>query len=237
MKYQIRFDGTLEDTRSLSGVSQLSSYQSDFGFLHVWKCGGTTVEALTGSSQLLLQSNEGQARQGLALVQDPIDRFLSAWAQCGVRLCERRIKFIRDTTYSSLNWRHEEYDYCVRAFLLEVQPFCPLRSCTRLSTSQFHDRSIENNCHVVFVGELSEMRQGLGIAGFQMGTKHLVERDAGQNMVKSLYFPSDRNLLSRSTLLELCEFLALDYFLFDFVPPTIWVEDGAPLATMRVLGS
>jgi hypothetical protein len=81
------------------------------------------------------------------------------------------------------------------------------------------------------------MRQGLGIAGFQMGTKHLVERDAGQNMVKSLYFPSDRNLLSRSTLLELCEFLALDYFLFDFVPPTIWVEDGAPLATMRVLGS
>lgn len=79
------------------------------------------------------------------------------------------------------------------------------------------------------------MRQSLGIARFQMGTKHVEERDAGENMVKCLYVPSNRSLLSRSTLSELCEFLVMEYVRFDLDPPTICAEDGGPLANTRCL--
>jgi len=43
------------------------------------------------------------------------------------------------------------------------------------------------------------------------------------------FFPSRRDLLSEETILELCEFYAIDYFLFDFEPPAICLREGGSL--------
>lgn len=84
--------------------------------------------------------------------------------------------------------------------------------------------------HVKLVGDLHEMGAVLEIAGFHNYTDSVKGRDSSANAVKAEYFPSRRDLLQDQTILELCEFLALDYFLFDFEPPEICVQEGGPLA-------
>ncbi len=206
---------------------------NDFAFLHIWKCGGTTVEYLTDETQLPLGHQEIQKRKWLALLRDPIDRFLSAWAECGVRLYEREINFKGHERYSSLNWLEEDYDFRVRAFLREIRDYLPPeRSC---HTHAFPQTNFMLNStghiddHIRFVGDLTEMRIALQIAGLRLGQSDLVRRDAGDDLVKSYYFQARRELLSRDTILELCEFYAIDYFLFDFDPPAICMEPDGPL--------
>lgn len=84
--------------------------------------------------------------------------------------------------------------------------------------------------HVTIVGDLYEMKDVLKIAGFQNYTDKIKGRDSSANKVKSEYFPARRDLLHNQTILELCEFLVLDYYLFDFEPPEICVQEGGPLA-------
>jgi hypothetical protein len=84
--------------------------------------------------------------------------------------------------------------------------------------------------HVKLVGDLREMESVLEITGFDKYSDEVKGRDSSSNTVKSEYFPSRRDLLHDQTILDLCEFLALDYFLFDFEPPEICVRKGGPLA-------
>jgi hypothetical protein len=207
-----------------------------FALLHIWKCGGTTVEYLTSGEQMHLDKLGIQKRQWLALLRDPIERFLSAWAECGVRLYEGEINFKGGEKHSSLKWLEGEYDFRVRAFLREVKGYLPpSRSC---HTHAFPQANYMLNStghideHVRFVGDLSEMRMNLQIAGLRLGQADAVGRDADENLVKKYYFPSQQQLLSDETLLELCEFYSMDYFLFDFTPPEICVQPGGPLESI-----
>lgn len=206
---------------------------ANYSFLHIWKCGGTTVEELTLEQQQPLRNEEIQQRKWLALLRDPIERFLSAWAECGVRLYEGEINFKGEERYSALTWLEGDYDFRVRAFLREVKDYLPpLRSC---HTHAFPQANFMLNStghiddHVRLVGDLSEMREIMQIAGLRMGRGDLVGRDATEDLVKKYYFESKPQLLSDGTLLELCEFYAIDYFLFDFNPPAICVQPGGPL--------
>lgn len=204
-----------------------------FAFLHVWKCGGTTVEKLTEAGQMKIGSQEVRDRKWVALVRDPIDRFLSAWAECGVRLYENEITFDGFESMSALNWLDGEYDFRVRAFLREVQDYLPpARSC---HTHAFPQANYMINSkgnidkHVTIVGDLSEMRESLELASLRIGPEDLVVRDASEDLVKNHFFQSRREELSNQTLVELCRFLAMDYFLFNFVPPEACVAPGGPL--------
>lgn len=205
-----------------------------YAYLHIWKNGGTTVEELTGEHQLPLHNNDIMSRQWVTLVRDPIDRFLSAWAECGVRLYEQMINFDGEEIYSSLQWIEEEYDFRIRAFVQEVENYLPpTKSCHTHAFPQANfmmNRANNINPNVVIVGDLSEMRQNLEIAGLRLGSNTLKVRDANEDLVKSFYFQSHREKLSNTTLLELCEFLAMDYFLFDFDPPAICIEESGPLS-------
>lgn len=93
---------------------------------------------------------------------------------------------------------------------------------------------IDNNGHVdhhvTLIGDLEEMDNVLEIADFFNYTDKVKGRDASANAVKAEYFPKRRELLQDRTILELCEFFALDYFLFDFKPPEICIQPGAPLS-------
>lgn len=206
----------------------------DFAFLHIFKCGGTTVVDVTEKPQLRLDDPKIQARQWFGLLRDPIDRMLSAWAECGVRLYEGEINFKGHERYSSLTWLTGEYDFRVRAFLREVKDYLPpTRSCHTHAFPQANfmlNASGQIDDHVRFVGDLSEMRQTLVVAGLSLGPGKLIGRDASEDLVKKYYFPARRDLLSDATILELCDFYAIDYFLFDFDPPSICLGDEGPLA-------
>lgn len=207
-----------------------------FAFLHIWKCGGTTMAGLTDGHQSSLIEPWIQRREWVAFVRDPIDRFLSGWAECGFRQYEGTLSFGGFEEHSTLNWLDDTYDFRVRAFLHEVQDFTfpdVWMSCHTHAHPQANFMINENghiDHHVTLVGDLGEMRSVLEIAGFHNYTDTVKGRDSSANSVKAEYFPSRRDLLQNETLLELCEFLALDYFLFDFEPPEICIQPGGPLA-------
>lgn len=207
-----------------------------FAFLHIWKCGGTTMASLTDGRQFSLTEPWIQKRQWVAFVRDPIDRFLSAWAECGYRQYEGELSFGGFEAHSTLNWLDDTYDFRVRAFLHEVQDFTfpdVWMSCHTHAHPQTNFMIDENghiDHHITLVGDLREMQYVLDIAGFHNYTETIKGRDSSANAVKTEYFPARRDLLHNQTLLELCEFLALDYFLFDFEPPEVCVGPGGPLA-------
>lgn len=207
-----------------------------FAFLHVWKCGGTTVASLTGDVQLELQNEEVQKREWVAFVRDPIDRFLSAWAECGFRNHEGSLALEDYEEHTVLNWLDGDYDFRLRAFLHEVRDFTfpePFMSCHIHAHPQANFMMNENrqlDPHVTIVGDLSELRPVLEIANFEDFSDHVKGRDASANEIKARYFPSNRSEIKNQTLLELCEFYAMDYFLFDFKPPGACIQEGAPLA-------
>lgn len=209
-----------------------------FAFLHIWKCGGTTIsEQLGPTSQFELSAPVIQNKDWVALVRDPIDRFLSAWAECGFRQYKGTIAFGGFEEHTVLSWVDEDYDFRIRAFLNEVHDFIyPVvwGSCHTHAHPQANfmiNSKGHIDPHIKIVGDLSELESVVKMAGFNDYMDEVVGRDASANNIKQTYFPSRRDLLSDQTILELCQFLALDYFLFDFDPPAICMTSGAPLAT------
>ncbi len=207
-----------------------------FAFLHVWKCGGTTIAALAGDTQLRLNETEVQERQWVAFVRDPIDRFLSAWAECGFRQMQHEVEYEGMEHHTVLNWLDAEYDFRVRAFLNEVRDFTfpiPEMTChthAHPQTNFMIDENGQLDEHVKMVGDLSELRPVLEIAGFLGFSEEVKGRDASSNQIKTENFPARRDLLKDQTLVELCQFYAMDYYLFDFEPPAVCALPGGPLA-------
>ena len=205
-------------------------------FLHIWKCGGTSIASLAGDTQWALNATEVQRREWVAFVRDPIDRMLSAWAECGFRQLEHGLDYEAMEQHTVLNWLDRDYDFRVRAFLNEVRDFTfpnPELSCHThahpMANYMINAEGVIDE-HVTMVGDLSELRPVLEIAGFHKFIDHAKGRDASSNQIKSEKFPARRDLLKDATILELCEFYALDYHLFDFDPPAICVLPGGPLA-------
>ena len=197
----------------------------EFAFLHVWKCGGTTVELMAGK-QLRLTSPVIQTRAWVALVRDPIDHFLSGWAEDGVR--EPKIELKHNVT--------QDYDKRVHDFLQVVKGSIWPTMIHSVRTYAFPQASfmMDDNGrlydNLMVVGDLTEMQTVLeDVVDFQKWKDGTIGRNASANDYKQKVFPSRRDLLSDETILDLCDFLKVDYFLFDFEPPAICTEKGGPL--------
>ena len=51
------------------------------------------------------------------------------------------------------------------------------------------------------------------------GIPYIIGNEAAENDVKTRHFPRAPELLSDDTVRDICRYLALDYYLFDFRPP------------------
>jgi len=164
-------------------------------------------------------------RNLITAVRDPIDHFLSGWAECGVR----RVKEITSI-------RNREYDQRIRDWLFVVkQPICNAssRACG-LRTHSFPQSSFlltsnrtnttEVEPMINIIGDLTELQHLLEFVGFQFNPSKKIGRNYSSNTKVSKTYPRQKYLLSNSTLRELCKFLELDYYLFDFEPPVVCLD-------------
>jgi hypothetical protein len=103
---------------------------------------------------------------------------------------------------------------------------CPLHSFPQ---ANFFIDPVRRNLYpkIKAIGDMSELPVFLErIAKFPYNYTRGSSRVAKDNAVKMQYFPARRDLLSNQTLLEICRFVSLDYYFFDFQPPDVCKQHG-----------
>ena len=159
----------------------------------------------------------------MTLVRDPINHFLSGWSECGAREEEEYSpsKSVDERVYNYLQnkiipmadiLRGEPGDaYCGECALHSMPQANFLmgwRELTGLVSPQLE-----------FVGAMKELEGVLGMLGFEYDpTRKKGRVYADDNDLKEK-FPRDISLLSDKTLRAICDFVAVDYFLWDYEPP------------------
>jgi len=187
----------------------------DYAFRHIFKSGGTTISEQTHHGHIP-QWGVGN-RSLMTLVRDPIDHFLSGWAECGYRCFNEMMNL----TIS------DAYDDKIKAWLQYVQSPkrkpC-LKRCMPHSLPQANylwksDSKFEWDGKLDLVGDLDELPEFLELVNLHYKESVKNGKVAKDNEIKNRYFPRNKSILSNSTLQSICSFVALDYYLFSFEPP------------------
>ncbi|CAB9523609.1 expressed unknown protein [Seminavis robusta] len=199
-----------------------------FAFRHIYKNGGTTVERQTG----LTRSTPEQVgnRTIVATVRDPIDHWLAGWQECGFRLPKVMGKYNQTLDYDSRirQWLWE-VDHSIQQTVFQKGP-CERQ---RLCTCALHSVPQANfligvnddggtllfDPRVTLIGDLQELPELFRLVGLEYNTSMDAGNQASQNVAKVDYFPKKKHLLSNATLQRICQFVRVDYFLFDFEMP------------------
>jgi hypothetical protein len=191
-----------------------------FAYRHIFKNAGTTVEK-QAHSKAVPQKRVGN-RTLVAAVRDPLNHFLSGWQECGKRF------------RTSMEWNKTsdaEYDGRIQTWLNKTKSLargeksckqrlpclCALHSLPQANFLITKAKIVDPK--VRLVGDLQELPGLLAVAGFQYDNSKAIGRDASSNPTKQKYFPRKEHLIANDTMRSVCEFLSLDYFLFDFELP------------------
>jgi hypothetical protein len=203
----------------------------DYVYLHIFKCGGTTIAEQTLRHHDGIQHPEVQSRKWFSLVRDPIDHFLSGWAEIGNA---RRQHFLRSqkldpTTPFDLSEPVPRsllmpYDRRVRIWLHIVQREVRSKGWHREVHSAPQVNFMLNPDGMVWhqleiVGELRELPAVLDLVGFAFNASKESGRNATADLFLQTYYPRRTDLLSNETIRMLCDFLAIDYYLLDYLLP------------------
>lgn len=217
---------------------------NEWAYLHIWKSGGTTIEAQTGRGPKPFTAREIQQRKKwMTFVRSPIDHFLSGWSEWGFRIYDKAQKRKDHDTIKRLRIESDDYDTRIRTYLhltetmanqtkaivgqsRKIMDYPQRFTATRHSFPQANflldnksDQKVFENLKLV--GDLNEMAPLLKLVGFQYNITRGKGRVAVENEIKQKYFPVRKDLISNATMLKICNFVAIDYFLFDFEPPEV----------------
>ena len=181
------------------------------------------------------------SRRLVAVVRDPIEHFLSGWAECGVRnnLAEAKPDKFDSSTYDTRIKRwlsvvmkavdpnkmpsHQKRIYRCRAHSFPQANFLLLP----MHDSKTDIRGNGTIPQLDLVGDLRELPELLELVGFRwtVGRESNRTNVAENNAEKRWLYPKRVDLLMNGTLKILCSFLSLDYYLFAFEPPTVCRDD------------
>jgi len=187
----------------------------DYAFRHIFKSGGTTIQEQTRAGHVP-QWSVGN-RSLMTLVRDPIDHFLSGWAECGYRCFDEMMNLTTS----------DAYDDRVTAWLQYVQSpkskpclkRVMLHSMPQANYLWEGDSKFEWDGKLDLVGDLDELPGLLELIDVHYNESLKKGNVAKGNEIKNRYFPRNKNILSNSTLKSICSYVALDYYLFSFEPP------------------
>jgi hypothetical protein len=190
---------------------------------HIWKCGGTTMERQTKKSQTNLASLTQPYY--MTFVRNPFDHFLSGWAECG-----HRDKTTQKKDRITKRWDNPKRHYNTMIMdwlnhtkaIVATQSGCMKHSFPQANSLMALGKKGEEAVfdELVLVADLNELG---GILEHVLDLPYDSTVDTGRNSsaakYKRSYFPPRIDWLSDDSIRAVCEFLALDYFLFDFEPP------------------
>jgi hypothetical protein len=176
---------------------------------HVFKNGGSSLHIQTNRGQLHLEDPEIAKRKWLTFVRDPIDHFLSGWAECGDRSKKKS-----DATYDK---RIQQWLEETKLETHNVMQNCAIHSFPQANFMlDANDTAYEQ---LELVGDLNEMTNVVEIIGFPYNHSLGAGRNASENGFKQQHYPARKDLISNETMRAICDFVAIDYYLFDFEPP------------------
>jgi len=205
---------------------------NDYAFRHIFKNGGTTIARQTGvrnHGHVPRKKIEIGNRRLVTVVRDPIDHFLSGWSECGFREALQDQRETDNTT---------TYDERIQSWLKVVEGRRKPVGCRPHSYPQANfllDTDGSNTYESLdLIGDLNELPQVLGLAGFEYNYSIPIERNSSENEVKEKLYPKRVDLISDDTMKQLCRYLALDYYLFDFTPPMVCREDTTVLPLLNM---
>ena len=208
-----------------------------FCFRHIFKNGGTTVESQTRSKHIT-HEEAMKCDFWVVTVRDPIDHFFSGWRECGNRFPDQlsfspgnlvqtkvdaydaRVRFWlkhtkRFATEGKEVCREKGYPLSVQACACAAHSFAQANFLLDTESGDTNKTAVDN---VEVVGDLHELPHLLRLVGFNFDDNLPSERNS------TLYehyddFAKRLDLVSNETMLSICEFLKLDYFLFNFKMP------------------
>jgi len=201
-------------------------------FRHIFKSGGTTVNRLTKNKHI--KNKELGGRKLFTAVRDPIDHFLSGWAECGFRSenPDKDPAFRMDLDFDE---RVQNWLTCVKGDTKRgagMRKHCKDAIHSYPQSNFLLDIDVPHSIDtkLELVGDLAELRKLMGVVGFRVGEDDMTRaqatgpRDSSQSKEKVERYPRNKALLSDFTLRQICEFVILDYYLFDFTPPDACLE-------------
>jgi hypothetical protein len=150
-------------------------------------------------------------RKWMTFVRDPIDHFLSGWAECEGRQGEKKSE--------------KPYHFRVKTWLNKIKTKAPsICHCHIHSFPQatfLLDGNGKMYSQLELIGDLREFVGVLELVGFKYNNSLEGGRLSAENELIQKYYPHRKDLLSNDTVRAICEFVALDYFLFDFELPGV----------------
>ena len=162
----------------------------------------------------------------ITFVRDPIEHFLSGFGECGLR--EKTILKKDRLTHRFPNPKRH-YDRMIMEWInytkatILTQSGCMKHSFPQANYLMRKENGDHNSLfpELVLIAELNELG-GILQHVIQLPTYNN-SLQAGRNSsglkYKQDHFPSRIDWMSNDTLKAVCEFVAIDYFLFDYEPP------------------
>jgi hypothetical protein len=190
----------------------------DFAFRHIFKNGGTTLEIQTGSTHV--ERKAIGSRRMVATVRDPIDHFVSGWQECGERFPE--YMEWNNSDDKAYDGRIQKWLERTKSMAFKEAPCLGRCACAMHSFPQGNFLVTKKGTvdpKVVLVGDLREMPGLLRLTGFDYNHSIGTGRNASATAFKAKHFPRKKHLISNETMRDICDFVSLDYFLFDFKLP------------------
>ena len=214
-----------------------------WAFLHVWANGHKTVikvaEDQLKETQRRKDFAEIKNRKWMALVQEPIKHFLEGWAMAELKMVEEVKGRGHDDLASKIiaSWEAPDttYDDRVSEFLDRVLAYSTKQTTAQMSplmhalpqTNFLMDGLGFLHPNLAIIGELNEWKGMMELVGFQ-GNPDKTMLDATP-ILRAKYFPSRMEGLSRNTIIRLCDFLAMDYYLLSYDAPLVCLQKLGPL--------
>jgi hypothetical protein len=149
----------------------------------------------------------------MTFVRDPIDHFLSGWAECEGGRKKKKSKELYDVRVKS--WLNGIKDCLMPPYNRQ----CNIHSFPQTTFLLNWNQTIHSQIEVI--GDLREMAGVLELVGFQYNNSLEGGRISTEDELIQEYYPRRKDLLSNGTMRAICEFVALDYFLFDFELPDV----------------